>query len=162
MNDRASPRMERLIQAAELRDTGLIAGALAAYARRAALDDADLAALLRCDTAVLTRIKLCWLPRAEQWAGDLALIAHRFGCDATALGNALDQIAGDLVYLLFQAAAPELAERAAMIARARLGTLAVVDTSARLTAGGDGWVVYARLDLGSGGRKAAETASGGR
>ena len=28
MHDRASPRMERLVQAAELRDTGLIAGAV--------------------------------------------------------------------------------------------------------------------------------------
>jgi hypothetical protein len=80
--------MEWLVQAAELRDTGLIAGVLAAYACRAGLDDAGLAALLRCDMAALTRIKLCSLPRPELWAGDLALIARRFGCDAAALAAA--------------------------------------------------------------------------
>jgi hypothetical protein len=32
----------------------------------------------------------------------------------------------------------------------------------RLAAGGLGWVVYARVDLGSGNRTAAEAAPGGR
>lgn len=151
-----------MVQAAELRDTGLIAGALAAYARRAGLEDAGLAAVLRCDVAALARVKLCRLPRAEQRAGDLLLIAERFGCDATALGNALDQVAGDLVYLTMHAATPELAARVSEFVRANAGRQAVVEARARLALGGHGWVVYARLDLGGGGRTAAEAASDGR
>lgn len=162
MNDRASPWMERLIQAAELRDTGLIAGALAAFARRAGLDDAGLAALLRCDVTALTRVKLCSLPRSEHRAGDLALIARRFGCDATALGSALDQVMGDLVYLTMHAATPELAARAAEFVHTNAGRQSVVEARVRLAAGGLGWVVYARVDLGSGNRTAAEAAPGGR
>ncbi len=85
--------------------------------------------------------------RAEQSAGDLALIARRFGCDAAALGNALDQVLGDLVFLTLHAATPEMAERASVIARVRLGSLGVVGATAHLAAGDAGWVVYARLDL---------------
>ena len=158
MNDRASPQTERLVRAAELRDTGLIASALAAFARRADLDDAGLAAVLRCDVTALMRVKLCRLPRAEHWAGDLALIARRFGCDATALGRALDQVVGDLVYLTMHAATPELAARAAEFVRTNAGRQSVIDQRARLAAGGHGWVVYARVDLHSGDRTAAEAA----
>ena len=121
-----------------------------------------MADLLRCDVAALTRIKLCRLPRAEQWAGDLALIARRFGCDATALGNALDQVMGDLVYLTMHAATPELAARAAEFVRMNAGRHSVVEARARVAEGGHSWVVYARVDLGSEGRTAAEAAPDGR
>ena len=145
MNDRASPRMERLVQAAELRDTGLIAGAAlrTALARgesildrmhsprgqrakpRAgpALTTPASPRWLHCDVASLARITLCSLPRAEQWACDLALIARRFGCDAGALGGALDQVVGDLVFLTLHAATPDLAARPSLSVRTPAGRL---------------------------------------
>lgn len=169
--------MERLVQAAELRNTGLIAGAVlrTALARGESTLDrmhsprgqrAKPGAGPALTTPVWRSAALPGggahahqaLPAAARGAVGLrpGLIARRFGCDAATLGNALDQVLGDLVFLTLHAATPEMAERASVIARVSRffgGCRA---------AGGAGWVVYARLDLGSGDRTAAEAAPGGR
>jgi len=65
---------------------------------------------------------------------------------------------GDLIYLTMHAATPELAARVSEFVRTNAGRQSVIDQRARLAAGGHGWVVYARVDLRSGDRTAAEAA----
>jgi hypothetical protein len=62
------------------------------------LDDAALAALLGCNVAVLTPVRLCRRPGAAEpcwtWEADGVEIARRFGLDAEALGRVVEEAAG--------------------------------------------------------------------
>jgi hypothetical protein len=75
-----------------------LASVLAAYQQRHGLDDAALAALLGCNPAVLTPLRLCRRPGAGEpswtWEEDVAEIARRFGLDAAALGRVVEEAAG--------------------------------------------------------------------
>jgi hypothetical protein len=68
---------------------------LAAYQRRHGLDDAGLAAVLGCDAAVLTDVRLCRRPGVAEpdrtTEEDIAAIAGRFGIDAAALRQVVEE-----------------------------------------------------------------------
>ena len=97
MNDRPSPRMERLVQAAELRDTGLIAGAVlrTVLARgESTLDRMHSPRGQRAKPSAGPALTTPVWPHAHQALFSAArgavgrrpgLIARRFGCDAAAL-----------------------------------------------------------------------------
>jgi hypothetical protein len=64
---------------------------LAAYQRRHEVSDLDLAAELHCDPSALTLLRLCRAPRPGwKFAGDVAEVCVRFGCDAAALRRILE------------------------------------------------------------------------
>jgi hypothetical protein len=71
-------------------------GAAAVYQRRHGLDDAALAALLSCNVAVLTPLRLCCRPGAAEpswtWEADVADIARRFGLDAAVLERVVGEV----------------------------------------------------------------------
>jgi hypothetical protein len=75
-----------------------LASVLAAYQRRRGLDDAALAALLGCNVAVLTPLRLCRRPGAANpswtWEADVAEIARRFSLDAAVLGRVVEEATG--------------------------------------------------------------------
>jgi hypothetical protein len=79
-------------------DPHFLASVLAAYQRRHGLDDNALAALLGCNVAVLTPLRLCRRPGAAEpswtWEPDVAEIARRFGLDAAALGRVDEEAVG--------------------------------------------------------------------
>jgi hypothetical protein len=79
-------------------DPYFLASTLAAYQQRHDLDDAALAALLGCNVAVLTPLRLCRRPGAAEpsWTcqEDVAEIARRFCLDARALGRVAEEAAG--------------------------------------------------------------------
>lgn len=52
----------------------------------------QLMAALGCDRTTAERLRLCRLPRPEQWDADCAAIASYAGVDAAALGEALRAI----------------------------------------------------------------------
>jgi hypothetical protein len=77
-------------------DPYFLASVPAGYQRRHGLDDAALAALLGCNPAVLTPLRLCRRPgaAAPSWTAeaDVAEIARRFGLGAAALGRVVGEI----------------------------------------------------------------------
>jgi hypothetical protein len=68
-------------------DPTFLANPLAEYARSEGLDDAGLAAALGCRATDLTNLRLCGVPRADQFRADVGAIAGRFGIDPTALAS---------------------------------------------------------------------------
>jgi hypothetical protein len=67
-----------------------LAFVLTAYQDRHRLDDAGLAALLWCDVATPTHVRLCRRPGAvepQRTAEDVDVIAKRYGVDAAALAR---------------------------------------------------------------------------
>jgi hypothetical protein len=87
-----STHLERLAGRAAA-DPFFLAGALSAYARSEALDDAGLAARLGCTPTVLTLLRLCRAPRPEApvYLQDVARIAARFNLDGERLAEAARQ-----------------------------------------------------------------------
>jgi hypothetical protein len=79
-------------------DSSFLSSALTANQDRHRLDDAALAATLGCIVAVLTRLRLCRRPGTAEpdWTADegVAMIAGRFGIDATALRRILKEADG--------------------------------------------------------------------
>jgi hypothetical protein len=78
--ERAAKRLER--------DPFFLACPLAAYALSEDLDDAALAARLKCTSENLTMIRLCRAPEADRFAADIEDVATRFSADAGALAAA--------------------------------------------------------------------------
>jgi hypothetical protein len=76
-------------------DPYFLAYSLALYQRLHALSDFALAAELHCDPSMLTPIRLCRAPRPGwKFAGDVAEVCVRFGCDRAALRKALEEASG--------------------------------------------------------------------
>jgi hypothetical protein len=72
-------------------DPYFLAAALHAYQKRHGLSDLALAAELHCDPSMLTSVRLCRAPRPGwKFAGDVAEVCVRFGCDAGALRRILE------------------------------------------------------------------------
>jgi hypothetical protein len=75
-------------------DPYFLASALATYQQRHDLDDAALSALLGCDLAVLTPLRLCRRPGAAvpRWTAeeDVEIISRCYACDAGALRRILE------------------------------------------------------------------------
>jgi hypothetical protein len=91
------PPLEQL--AARVADAPyFLASVLAAYHLRHGLDNAALAALLGCNVAVLTPLRLCHRPGTAEpsWPTeeDVLEIARRFGMDAAALGKVIEEVSG--------------------------------------------------------------------
>ncbi len=79
--NRYSPSLERLAQLAQGRPN-LLAGALMLYKEQEGLDDEQLAALLRCEPAALSRLALCERPRpAPRFREDVERIATYIHAD---------------------------------------------------------------------------------
>lgn len=76
-------------------EPGLLGAVLAAYAARAGLDAATLAAALGGTTAQVARLALCRPPRPERFRDDLEQIAVRVGLDPLPLARVL-RLAGAL------------------------------------------------------------------
>jgi hypothetical protein len=79
--NRNSPSLERLAQLAQGRPN-LLAGALSLYKEQEGLDDEQLAALLGCEPAALSRLALCERPRpAPHFREDVERIATYIHAD---------------------------------------------------------------------------------
>src|SRR6266487_6832551 len=79
--NRNSPSLERLAQLARGRPN-LLAGALMLYKEQEGLDDEQLAALLGCEPAALSRLALCERPRpAPHFREDVERIAAYIHAD---------------------------------------------------------------------------------
>jgi hypothetical protein len=79
--NRSSSSLERLAQLAQERPN-LLAGALMLYREQEGLDDEQLAALLGCEPAALTRLALCERPRpAPHFREDVERIATYIHAD---------------------------------------------------------------------------------
>lgn len=79
--NRNSPSLERLAQLAQRRPN-LLAGALMLYKEQEGLDDEQLAALLGCEPAALSRLALCERPRpAPHFREDVERIATYIHAD---------------------------------------------------------------------------------
>jgi hypothetical protein len=79
--NRYSPSLERLAQLAQGRQN-LLAGPLKLYKEQEGLDDEQLAALLRCEPAALSRLALCERPRpAPRFREDVERIATYIHAD---------------------------------------------------------------------------------
>lgn len=76
-------------------EPGLLGAVLQAYAARAGLDDAGLAATLGGTPVQLARLALCRPPRPEHFRGDLKQIAGRVGLGPLPLARIL-RLAGAL------------------------------------------------------------------
>ena len=80
-------RLRRLAQhAVATRPRLLLATALAEET------DASLAAALGCDVATVLRLRLCYPPRPDRWAADVAQIAEALACDAARLAALLQRL----------------------------------------------------------------------
>ncbi len=69
-------------------DPTFLAFALAAYQRRHGLTDRLLADVLGCTLDILTRVRLCGMPRAACFSEDCRLIADKFGVRVEVLEEA--------------------------------------------------------------------------
>lgn len=75
------PSLDRLAQLAKERTT-LLAGPLDLYKQQEGLDDQQLATLLRCEPAEITRLALCERPRQDaHFREDVERIAHYIHAD---------------------------------------------------------------------------------
>lgn len=68
-------------------DPTFLAHLLTEYARSEGLDDAGLAAALGCPATELTRLRLCGVPRPDQFRADVEAIAVRSGVDPDTLAG---------------------------------------------------------------------------
>ena len=71
------------------RDPFFLACPLAGYARSESLDDAALAAAMKCSLESLTMIRLCRSPDADRFKADIDAVATRFNADADVLALAV-------------------------------------------------------------------------
>ena len=82
------PDLANLAHMAEAR-ASFIAGPLADYQRTHALDDNRLAKLLHCTVSDLVHLRLCQLPRPNDYDQDLARIASLVHADLAALAQVI-------------------------------------------------------------------------
>lgn len=70
-------------------DQLFLGSALVAYARDEGLNDAALAERLGCTPDALTRLRLCYRPRAGRFREDVAALAAKFGARELVLVQAI-------------------------------------------------------------------------
>jgi hypothetical protein len=115
-----SEHLERLARRVAS-DPFFLASALTRYAEREELDDAALAAMLGCTMPILTRLRLCRVPRPEApffWQ-DVERIAGRFALDPLTLAEIVRR--GQALLTLQQAAGKRLDEAKGFFLAARDG-----------------------------------------